>query len=329
MVDIYTCDVLVRAVKWVFPQFEFMWLADEMRKNLPMELDFRTEGKNGEKLSRLLGQFTWLKVPKVEWDLTTDRVLTMEYCPGRHISDTKWIQERGINGADVSQKLGKLYSEMIFTHGYMHCDPHPGNILVQQNDRGETNIVLLDHGLYTQLSNQFRWQYSQLWLGIINRDVNAIKEAADKLGVGKFYHLFACMVTARSWNSITKGLDRAVKTSSESDEIKANAAKYVKEIADILAYSNRHMIMIFKTNDLLRGIESKLGTSHSMSSFIQMSRSCMRVIEEEKRRNCRTRWCRWRTSLWGSFAQFKISCYQLFLWLYFSRMGVFVRRLTM
>ena len=44
--------------------------------------------------------------------------------------------------------LGKLYSEMIFEHGYIHSDPHPGNVLVRRHN-GEEQIVLLDHGLYT------------------------------------------------------------------------------------------------------------------------------------------------------------------------------------
>ena len=57
--------------------------------------------------------------------------------------------------------------------------------------------MLLDHGLYTQLSNKFRYDYSDFWLAIINRDVDQIKAAADKLGVGELYGLFACMVTAR------------------------------------------------------------------------------------------------------------------------------------
>jgi len=81
-VDIYTMDFLVRVVKYVFPQFEFMWLAEEMKKNLPLELAFTQEGKNAEKISALLGKFEWLKVPEIIWDLSTDRVLTMEYCRG-------------------------------------------------------------------------------------------------------------------------------------------------------------------------------------------------------------------------------------------------------
>ena len=135
-----------------------------------------------------------------------------------------------------------------------------------------------------------RYDYADFWLAIINRDVPSIRLAADRLGVGQLAELFACMVTARSWTSIQKGLDVAPKTKSEvglssykskiwiiitmlifqSAEIKANVIKYFKEIADVLAFVNRQMILIFKTNDLLRGIESSLGTKNSMATFIQV-----------------------------------------------------------
>ena len=222
----------------------------------------------------------------------------MEYCPGGHVNDVDWLRSQGIDTHDVSRKIGELYSKMIFGDGYVHCDPHPGNVLVQKSASGRTQIVLLDHGLYTQLSNQFRYDYADFWNAIIHRDISAIKTSADKLGVGMLYGLFACMVTGRSWSSIQKGVDVAERTAGESAEIKANAAKYLKEITDVLAFVNRQMILIFKTNDLLRGIESSLGTKRSMASFIQvrltrknhvlkaepfqMSRSCIEVLKEKQ-----------------------------------------------
>lgn len=102
--------------------------------------------------------------------------------------------------------------------------------------------------------------YSHFWLSILNADPEGIKTYADRLGVGQLYGLFACMVAGRSWSSITKGIDRAEKTEAESQEIKENVAMYIKEIADVLAFVNRQMILIFKTNDLLRTIEFNLGT---------------------------------------------------------------------
>lgn len=53
-------------------------------------------------------------------------------------------------GVQISRNLAKLYSTMIFEHGYIHCDPHPGNVLVKKTPRG-LQIVLLDHGLYQVL----------------------------------------------------------------------------------------------------------------------------------------------------------------------------------
>ena len=160
----------------------------------------------------------------------------MEFCTGVHINDVENLKKQGVDVYDVSNKIGQMYSKMIFDDGYVHCDPHPGiwtknrwifltlmvacfagNVLVQKKTSGETEIVLLDHGLYTQLSNKFRYDYADFWLAIINKDVEAIKATADNLGVGSLYGLFACMVTARSWSSIQKGLDVAPKTASEVD----------------------------------------------------------------------------------------------------------------
>ena len=323
-VDIWTCDLLVRMVKVAFPQFSFMWLANEMRINLPLELDFTQEARNSEKVSRIFKDFAWLKVPSIFWDHTTSRVLVMEYCTGCHINDVEALKQQKVDVYDVSNKIGQMYSRMIFDDGYVHCDPHPGNVLVNKQ-AGVTQIVLLDHGLYTQLSNKFRYDYADFWMAIINRDVDQIKAAADKLGVGDLYGLFACMVTARSWSSIQKGLDVAPRTKSESAEIKANVIKYFKEIADVLAFVNRQMILIFKTNDLLRGIESSLGTKNSMSSFIQMSRACFKVIQEKHLLGATSSVSRWRINMWGRWAQFRISCYEIFLYLYWSRFGSILR----
>jgi aarF domain-containing kinase len=112
------------------------------------------------------------QIPKVHYELSTDMVLTMEFCEGGQITDLDYFNEHKLdrhkvfgflfqlqpnqpaptteirNPLQVCRMLGKLYSEMIFEHGYIHSDPHPGNVLVRRHN-GEEQIVLLDHGLYT------------------------------------------------------------------------------------------------------------------------------------------------------------------------------------
>lgn len=82
------------------------------------------------------------------WDLSTPRVLTMDFVEGGQVNDLDYIKENKIDPFEISDKLGKMYSRMIFIHGFVHSDPHPGNILVKKSQDGSCNVVLLDHGLY-------------------------------------------------------------------------------------------------------------------------------------------------------------------------------------
>lgn len=61
-IDMTTMEILVKTMDWIFPEFSFIWLAEETKINLPLELDFVNEGKNAERISKMLGHLTFLKV---------------------------------------------------------------------------------------------------------------------------------------------------------------------------------------------------------------------------------------------------------------------------
>lgn len=84
----------------------------------------------------------------LRWDLSTPRVLTMDFVEGGQVNDLEYIKLNKIDPFEISDKLGKMYSRMIFIHGFVHSDPHPGNILVKKSPDGSCNVFLLDHGLY-------------------------------------------------------------------------------------------------------------------------------------------------------------------------------------
>lgn len=147
-IDILTMDFFFGLVDRTFPDFSMKWLAEEMRINLPLELDFLNEGKNCERIREMFKKFEWFKTPDIYWNYSTHRVLTMEMMEGEEITNVDYIKREKIDPRLVTDRLATVFSEMIFVNGYVHCDPHPGNILVKQTDRGP-DIVLLDHGLYT------------------------------------------------------------------------------------------------------------------------------------------------------------------------------------
>ncbi|VDO92947.1 unnamed protein product [Soboliphyme baturini] len=276
-VDIATMDALTRVIKRVFPDFKFMWLAEEMKKNLPLELDFVHEGHNADRARRMLSHFKFLKIV---WKLSSDRVLVMEFCEGGQVNDIAYMRNHNISAPEVCKRLGQIYSEMIFVHGYVHCDPHPGNMLVFKHPQRGAEIVLLDHGLYTVLDENFRMQYANLWLGLLSRDLERIQYYSRCLGVGDLYRLFACMVTTRSWDSITTGIDKQPVTEDENMKIASEVGNYLKEITEILNGVSRPMLMILKTNDLLRNIERSLCVGGSAYSFTQMSLCCAAAVRD-------------------------------------------------
>ena len=96
-VDIKTMTFLVNCLAFIFPEFKFVWLAEETEKNLPIELDFTNEAKNIEKVAKMFEKYKFVKVPKVYWKYCSDRILTMEYCEGKRIDDIKYIKSNRIN----------------------------------------------------------------------------------------------------------------------------------------------------------------------------------------------------------------------------------------
>ncbi|XP_064514900.1 aarF domain-containing protein kinase 1 isoform X2 [Pseudopipra pipra] len=318
-------EVLLLVVKQIFPDFEFMWLVEEAKKNLPLELDFLHEGRNAEKVAYMLKNFDFLKVPRIYWELSTRRVLLMEFMEGGQVNDRAYMERNGINVNEISRNLGKLYSEMIFVNGFVHCDPHPGNVLVKKcPTSGKAHIILLDHGLYQVLSESFRMDYCRLWQALIKADMKRVQKYSRRLGAGDLYPLFACMLTARSWESVNRGIDQSPVSASEDMEIRSNAAAYLPQITQLLNNVPRQMLLLLKTNDLLRGIESALHTRASASSFLNMSRCCIRAVSTYQRSKSLSLYRRAQISLTEALSLWQINLYELFLWLKGSQLGNWV-----
>jgi aarF domain-containing kinase len=193
-----------------------------------------------------------------------------------------YFDKHNLDRHDVCRKIGRLYSEMIFVKGYIHCDPHPGNVLVRRDPRsGKVKIVLLDHGLYQSLTDEFRIDYSNFWLALLKPDKDEIHRICMKMGIGEFYGLFSCIVTARSWQSVTQGIRNVSVSQSEQQEIKEYASSLITQISQVLDRMPREMLLILKTNDLLRSIEHRLGTQFRLDSFTEMTRCCTRAVYED------------------------------------------------
>lgn len=146
---------------------------------LSAELDYRMELEHMVKFEELLDGMP-VKVPKVFKEISNERLLVMEYVPSIKISDLAEIRKRGINSSNLATMLADLFLQMIVVHGYVHCDPHPGNIGVHPD--GET-IVLYDFGNVIELSQDFRSQLNNLVISVYQKDVDEFVDLLLKLRV--------------------------------------------------------------------------------------------------------------------------------------------------
>ncbi|ORZ26390.1 ABC1 family-domain-containing protein [Lobosporangium transversale] len=296
-IDMRTIAALTEFIAYAFPEFEFFWLSEEIQANLPKELDFRYEAKNSARTAtnfdraREQGSPSTVKVPIVYW--AQKRVMAMEFMNGSRIDDVEYLNANNIKVADVSKEMARTFSQMIYKDGFLHCDPHPGNVMIRPKPVGSPShcnfeIILLDHGLYRELSPEFRLDYARLWTAVMASDQEEIKKRALKLGGIDAYELFACILTGRDWDVIQDAqLTKKVRNKEETSKISHDAGNWLVEIADILAKVPRDLLLLFKTNDLLRALDEDLGADDGaqMRTFAVMGQYCAQVIFEAEKKD--------------------------------------------
>lgn len=92
----------------------------------------------------------------------------------------------GVSVKDVMTTMIDLFSAQMFLWGWVHCDPHPGNIFIRRLPSGKPELVLIDHGLYVHMSPEFRNQYSRFWKSLMIFDNQTLGEIAKGWGMSIF-----------------------------------------------------------------------------------------------------------------------------------------------
>ena len=110
---------------------KLQWFYPIAANSLNRELDFSLEAANAERTSVNFQHYPNLAVPRVLHELSAKRVLTMEFIDAPRIDDVSALDAAQISRLEVARILLRVFAEMMFINGFVHCDPHPGNLLVR------------------------------------------------------------------------------------------------------------------------------------------------------------------------------------------------------
>jgi ubiquinone biosynthesis protein len=147
-------------------------IVKEFKRLITRELDYTVEARSIEHFRRDFQDVEFVTIPEVYWDLTTRKVLTMEFISGMSVDKVKKRKQAGLDPNKVALKLGEAIARMIFVNGYFHGDPHGGNILVQKSGK----IALLDFGSVGYLDARMRDKIRLFYLSISTDDVSRATE---------------------------------------------------------------------------------------------------------------------------------------------------------
>lgn len=160
-------------------KYEFDVMVDEFRKSLLAELDYRQEAQNLETLRRNVSEFELIVVPYAVDAYTTSRVLTMEFIKGKKVTCISNLERTELNGTPLAEQIFSAYLKQILVDGFFHADPHPGNVLLTDDEK---KIALIDLGMVARLTPRVQKQLLRLVIAISEGRADSVANIAVEIG---------------------------------------------------------------------------------------------------------------------------------------------------
>ena len=153
-------------------------IIDEFAAVIADEIDYVKEVENAERFRDNFAKWPEVYVPTVYHDLSTRRVITMEYIPGIKVDDHDGLRRMGLLPITIAEFMVKTYLKQLLEDGFFHADPHPGNLRVMPDGR----LAFFDFGMAGELSLDLQSQLVDAFFHIVDRDWMALLRDAVRLG---------------------------------------------------------------------------------------------------------------------------------------------------
>lgn len=152
-------------------------IIDELAERIFEETNYNQEGRNADKFKEFYGYMEEIYVPKIYWEYTGKRVLTMEWINGTKLTDIEEVQAQGIDATHLVEVGVECSLRQLLEHGFFHADPHPGNLLAMTDGR----LAYLDFGMMSRIKPYQRYGLIEAVVHLVNRDFESLSHDYVKL----------------------------------------------------------------------------------------------------------------------------------------------------
>ncbi|MHC4914403.1 MAG: ABC1 kinase family protein [Planctomycetota bacterium] len=160
-------------------RFKPTMIVEEFARSLRRELNFTTEASTLVKFGRFFEKDEGVRVPRVRWEHCSSRLLVMDRVEGRPLTDVEGLRSAGSDLKVVAGRLCDAFLRQFFEFGTFHADPHPGNILVTENDVP----ALLDFGMVGHISGELKGQLATSLVALVRGDIELMISVYTDIGV--------------------------------------------------------------------------------------------------------------------------------------------------
>jgi predicted unusual protein kinase regulating ubiquinone biosynthesis (AarF/ABC1/UbiB family) len=229
------------------------------------EIDYFHEAQNLERFKVNHEAEPRIGAPVIIWERTAKRVLTLSDVAAIKISDVQALQAAGINPNTVAAELARNTFEQIFTHGYFHADPHPGNIFISKVGDSDFKITFIDFGMMGEISDELRGGLHKFLIALVSRDARASVVSMQKLGV-----LLPSADTVELERAIVALFERfggvgvAELTRTDPQEFKQLAIQFSDLLRTLPFQLPEDFLLLFRSVSLLSGVTSTLNRDFNM-----------------------------------------------------------------
>jgi predicted unusual protein kinase regulating ubiquinone biosynthesis (AarF/ABC1/UbiB family) len=144
----------------------------EFDETIHEEMDYSAEGKNAERFTENFKEWSNVHVPKIYWNATSEKVLTMEFIKGDKVTELERLRARGVSPEKVNRLLIRTYLKQLLEDGFFHADPHPGNLLVMPDGR----LAFFDFGMVGRITPQLQSKMIDAFFHVVAKDPAGIAQ---------------------------------------------------------------------------------------------------------------------------------------------------------
>lgn len=172
------CALAEKRLDWA-RRYRVSEMMEELGSALRAELNYGREASNAEKFALLSSSLPYIRIPRVYRNLSSGKVLTMEFLEGIRLNERDKLDRNGISRKQVAERFTTAMLHQILVDGFFHADPHPGNALVLPG--GE--LAFLDFGMVGRLAPEAKTHFASFVIALRNQSTDGIIRAIERLGL--------------------------------------------------------------------------------------------------------------------------------------------------